>query len=118
MDKSLPALRNNKMSDPIQPLSPEEEQQQESEVRKESYPLRTLVAFDQMVNVATGGHPDETISARAGRSAVAGRVWGKVMSRFLNLFQKDHGAKAEAGDLARAKQAEYLEENVDSALPK
>jgi hypothetical protein len=91
---------------------------QETESERHSYPVRVLIAFDQMVNVITGGHPDETISSRAGRAALAGRWWGKVMSAFLNLFESDHGAKAEAGDLERAEQIEYLEENMDSALPK
>jgi hypothetical protein len=37
------------------------------------------------------------------------------MSRFLDLFQKDHGAKAQAGDIERAKAVEALEERSEEA---
>jgi hypothetical protein len=54
------------------------------------------------MNVLTDGAPDETISSRSARAAQQGKPWGKDMSRFLDLFQKDHGAKAQAGDAVRA----------------
>jgi hypothetical protein len=40
---------------------------------------------------------------------------GIVGSKILDLFQKDHGADAQAGDMERAIEAEKLE-NSDSVL--
>lgn len=61
------------------------------------------VAEDQAANVlVTNGKPDETISSHAQRAADKGNWLGKGMTKFLHLFQKDHGHKAEAGDLRRA----------------
>lgn len=105
------------MSSPVTPISPAQEAKQEAQADKEGYVKRDLIAFDQLVNVVAGGHDDETISARSGRAAQEGKRWGKVMAGFLNLFQKNHSVKAEAGDLARAKTVEYLEESGGD-LPK
>ena len=69
------------------------------------------------MNVIFGGDPDETISSRSARAATEGKLWGKILSHFLDLFQTDHGAKAEVGDLTRAEDVEYLEDNSGS-LPK
>ncbi len=44
------------------------------------------------INVLTDGDPDETISSRAARAAQQGKGWGIEMSKFLDLFQKDHAA--------------------------
>ena len=76
------------------------------------WPHRTLVALDQFLNVLTGGLPDETISSRSQRAADRGNPLGKVMTKFLHLFQKDHGHLAEKGDLARAEQVEETEEKA------
>lgn len=98
------------MSEPVTPLTPAQEAKAASQERKEGYVHHVLIAFDQFVNVIAGGHPDETISARAGRAAEQGKVWGKVMSRFLDVFQKNHGAKAVAGDATRAVDVDGLEQ--------
>ena len=97
------------MSDPITPLTPEQVATQKAHAAAESYLHRDLVAFDQMVNVIADGHPDETISSRAARADLKGHWWGRAMSRFLDLFQKDHGAKAMIGDAERAETVEKLE---------
>ena len=95
----------------MSPLDPNQTQQQEQQAAKEGWLHRSLVAFDQGVNVILlRGLPDETISAHASRAALAGKGWGKALSGFLNLFQKDHGPKAQAGDLERAKNIEQVEE--------
>ena len=57
----------------------------------------------------TDGDEDETISSRSARAAEKGKPWGVAMSKFLDIFQKDHGAKAQAGDLERAKAVEQTE---------
>ena len=100
------------MTDPIQPLSPQEFSQQEAQSAKEGLLHRDLVAVDIAANVILlKGQEDETISSHAARADEEGRWWGRTLSRFLNFFQKDHGAKAQAGDVERAENVEKLEEN-------
>jgi hypothetical protein len=55
---------------------------------------RIAIGYDRMGNAAAGGDPRETISARAYRAMQSGRRWGCVLCRLLELFQKDHCAKA------------------------
>lgn len=99
------------MIDPITPLTPEQTAQTEAKVAKEGYVHRDLVALDQAANVVTGGLPDETISSRAARASRQGKLWGRALSRFLNLFGKDHGAKAQAGDIERAEAVVAVEKS-------
>lgn len=99
------------MADPITPLTPAQTAQQEQQAAHEKYVHRFLVGFDQFMNVVTDGDPDETISSRAARAAEKGKGWGIELSKFLNHFQKDHGADAQAGDLERAEAVVSLEEN-------
>lgn len=49
-----------------------------------------LILLDEFGNTLTGGDPGETISSRAGKAMKAGKRWGCVLCRFLDLFQKDH----------------------------
>ena len=72
---------------------------QEKQAAAEAYPKRFLIALDMFMNVLTDGDPDETISSRAARAATQHKTWGIEMSKFLDLFQSDHGAKAQAGDV-------------------
>src|ERR1700731_3818937 len=90
------------MSSPIFPLTPEQQASAEAHVAKEQYLQRMLVAFDQFVNVLTNGDPAETISSRAARAAERGQPWGIELSRLLDCVEYDHGAVAQAGDVARA----------------
>ena len=90
------------MSTGIAPLTPQQAVAQEQKAAAEAYPKRLLIALDMFINVLTDGDPDETISSRAARAAQQGKGWGIEMSKFLDLFQKDHGAKAQAGDTVRA----------------
>lgn len=88
----------------ITPLSPAEEAQQEQQASQEGWARRSLVAFDQMCNVIIfRGQPGETISTHAARAARLGHKWGIWLSAALNVVQGDHGAKARAGDIERAK---------------
>jgi hypothetical protein len=98
------------MTDPITPLTPAETAAAEASTAKEGYLHRALVGLDIFANVITGGNPDETISSRSARAAEKGHKWGIAMSRFLNLFQRNHGPQAQAGDVERAKAVETLEE--------
>lgn len=110
--------RAEEVTDPITPLTPSQAQAQEAQAAKEGYVHRDLVAFDQGANVLLGGKPDETISSRAARADEKGKLWGRVLSRFLDFFQKDHGAKAQAGDVERAEAVEKIEEESGGLLPK
>ena len=95
------------MSNPIQPLTPQQTAERQAHSLQEPYIERVLVSdVDIPINVLTDGLPDETISSRWARWAhnyhgVRGFI-GRMGSRFLNLFQRDHGADATAGDAARA----------------
>ena len=95
----------------ITPLTPQQEAAVDQDAARESYLHRALVAFDVFANVLTGGEPDETISSRAARAATADRWWGIVLSKFLDLFEWDHGAKAQAADAERAETVEHIEEH-------
>lgn len=101
------------MNDPIQPLDPEQVQQAEKSAQNEGYVQRELVALDTFANVTADGLPDETISSRMARwdteDTGLKHEAGKIVSEGLDLFQKNHGAKAEAGDLGRAEEVEKTE---------
>ena len=99
------------MSSGITPLNPEQTKKQEQKADSEGYIHRVLVGADQETNILTGGLPDETISSRAARAAQHGSRTGRVLSRFLDLFQRNHGAKAVAADEQRAKEAEQVEDS-------
>jgi len=73
------------------------------------YLHNVLVALNQAANVITGGKPDETISSRSQRAADKGNWFGKGMTKFLHLFQRNHGVLAEQGDLKRAEDVEETE---------
>ena len=73
------------------------------------YVLNVLIAFDEFVNVLFRGHCDETISARAGRAAAEGKLWGRLLRRVLDWLQPNHCELAEKHDAARADTVEYLE---------
>jgi len=101
-------------------LTPAQIEQAERNAARESYPHRVLVALDQDVNVDTGGLPDETISARVRRISDAHPGWSwnpgvwlaKALNAGLNMIQKNHGQRAQAGDLERAEAVERTEEKA------
>ncbi len=99
------------MSDGITPLTPAQVAKQEAQAEKEDYLKRALIGLDTFINVLTDGDPDETISSRSARAAERGKKWGVILSKFLDIFQKDHGAKAQAGDVARAQTVLSAEES-------
>ena len=105
------------MSNPLVPLTPTQTLTAEEQASQEEYVHRVLVGVDQFFNVLTDGDPDETISARSARASEKGKKWGIVMSKFLDVFQKNHGVKAQAGDLERA-QAVVVAENLSGGVNK
>ena len=87
-------------------------QLQELQASKEGYLHRVLVALDIFLNVVFKGREDETISARSYRAALEGKIWGRIMNAFLDIFQSNHGAKAAAGDLERANSIAATENKI------
>ena len=86
---------------------------QETQAAAEGYLHRCLVAIDICANVIVfKGRQGETISAHAYRAALANKTWGQVLNGALSLIQKDHGAKAAAGDLERAMSIAATEEKI------
>lgn len=81
-----------------------------------SYLMDVAIGFDCFVNVVLGGVEGETISARAGRAAYAGKLWGKVLSGVLGFFFPGHCRHAELHDEQRAKYVEWLESQSDPML--
>lgn len=73
------------------------------------YLHNVLVGLDQFCNTLLGGHPDETMSARSGRAADAGKPLGIAMKKILNTIQHDHVLGAEINDAKRAETVEFLE---------
>ncbi|MGH9487137.1 MAG: hypothetical protein ACRD04_06045 [Terriglobales bacterium] len=90
-------------------LTPKQIRTLAGQAQREGYVHRTLVGLDQFASVLTGGLPDETISSRAQRAADAGKWWGKAMTGFLHIFQRQHGLQAEAGDVGRDVTAEQAD---------
>ncbi len=107
------------MSNPITPLTPTQTTKQESQAAKEGYFVRLLVSLDMLGATLFGAKNDQTISSDAAIAAVKDkgfkRTYGRIMSAFLDLFQKNHGAKAVAGDEERAL-AEVKEEKESKLI--
>lgn len=75
----------------------------ERRAKAQGYFHRVTVAVDQAINVAIGGLPDETLSARTKRAAASGNWFAR---RFLwvldHTLSRHHGTGAELADLGRA----------------
>ena len=90
----------------VTPLDAAQTAMQEAKASREGYLIRVLIAADMAANVALGGEEDETISSDTALMAKKHVFLGVVVSRVLDLFQANHGAKAAAGDLERAEAVE------------
>jgi len=93
----------------LTPLTPDQIALQETRAAHEGYVHRCLVALDQFANVIADGMPDMTISSRAAIADQKGKTWGIGMSKLLDLFQENHGMKADAGDLERVTKVASVE---------
>lgn len=101
------------MSDSVQPLTPAQTAAQEQKAEHEPWAERALVADDKAIAAnLLDAPPDVTISEQAGvlaeeypKGGGLKGFYGRWMSRFLDIFQKDHGAKATAGGNAEAEEA-------------
>jgi hypothetical protein len=94
------------------PLTPGQIVFNEQQAAHEAYLHRLAVGFDQFMNVATDGLPDETISSRAQRLSSQGNEFAMLLTRALDELQPSHGRTAEAGDLERAQAVVATEEQA------
>jgi hypothetical protein len=94
------------------PLTPGQIVFNEQQAAHEAYLHRLAVGFDQFINVATDGLPDETISSRAQRLSSHGNEFAMLLTRALDELQPSHGRTAEAGDLERAQAMVATEEKA------
>jgi len=94
------------MSEPITPLTAAQTATEGAQAASENLVMRDLVGVDILTSELTGGPMDETISTRLAIDSVEGhgvsKFVGTVGSKMLDIFQKDHGADAAAGDEERA----------------
>ena len=74
------------------------------------YPLRLLIAIDQLLNVLIcNGEPDETMSSAAYRMECSGHFWGfmrPVIDTLFHFVQRDHCRKAYESELLRLQSPE------------
>lgn len=103
-------------TNPVQPLPPAQFQAEAQAASQESYLHKVLVSLDVLSNVVGGGIPDETISSRMARWATENQGFREAFGLFachaLNMVEKDHGAIAEARDLARAQAVQKIEQET------
>lgn len=52
------------------------------------------IGADQLLNAASNGNEDETISSRAARSKSTGARWACVLCKVLDIFERDHCDKS------------------------
>ena len=82
------------------------------------YLLHVLIAFSQLGNALLGGYPDESMSARAWRTARAGRLPGAVTRPLIDFVffvvtfgrDKDHCRNAYESEKLRRQFPEYYQE--------
>lgn len=77
----------------------------EAEVKAaaEGYFHRGLVALDIFMNVVFfAGRQGETMSTHAWIASQSGKLWGRLMNKWLDGFQVGHGPRAASGDLERS----------------
>jgi hypothetical protein len=106
-------------------LTPAQIERTEKNAASEGFLHRVAVAADQDLNVDTGGLPDETISSRVRRITDAhphgswnpGVIFAKALNAALNFIQRNHGQKAQAGDLQRALTVAEIEERALQITP-
>lgn len=57
------------------------------------YIIQNLIALDQQANALTGGKADETLSSRAYRADLNGRIFGRIFRPMIDgifFWQYDH----------------------------
>jgi len=49
-------------------------------------PWQVLIALDQLANAVLGGSADETISSRAWKAKLRGKVWGAIAAHVIDAL--------------------------------
>lgn len=52
------------------------------------------VGIDQLGNAVLRGDPDETLSSRAAKARIKGKLWGCWLCKVLDWLDKDHCTKS------------------------
>jgi hypothetical protein len=104
------------MSNPVTQLTQAQFDAQKHAAVNDNYFDRVVEEADVNLNVDTGGLPGQTISGRAADDAVQGKWWGKLACKFLNLFQKNHGAIAQADEVGHAESVIAKDTKYDGDL--
>lgn len=103
------------MNDPVTPLTKAQTVAAEAKSAKHGYLENLAVDLDQSIPPIFDAPLGTTISGDAAIADVKDTgfkgFYGRWMCRFLNLFQRNHGAKAVAGDMERAKIVAQNEES-------
>ena len=84
-----------------------------------NYPLRLLLAIDQLLNVLLcNGEPDETMSSAVYRMERDGRFWGFMRPAIDRLFwfQPNHCKKAYESELLRLQYAKEFRNRANQDL--
>lgn len=62
---------------------------------------RLGLAIDDAISLLIFNNPGITLSAQTGLARKQGKLWGRLGSRFLNIFERDHTDKAIEADIVR-----------------
>ena len=96
-------------TNPVQPLDPARVQRTEEEATHHGYFVRNAIQLDRSMATALAmtNDPNVTMSCvfaewatEKPNGSIESEI-GKAACRVLNFFDRDHGAAAEIGDLAR-----------------
>lgn len=79
------------------------------------YLMQNLIALDQVGNTLLGGWADETLSSRAYRAEVDGKIFGKIFRPLIDLlffFDKNHCRNAYLTEFRRGNFSKKMGESV------
>jgi len=48
------------------------------------------ISLDQLVNTILGGDPDETLCSRAAKAKRENKLWGRLLCKIMDYFDKGH----------------------------
>lgn len=83
-----------------------------------TYLLNNAISVDQLLNTILGGAPDETLSSRAYRADMDGKILGKLLRPTIDLlffWQAHHCHESYLSEIRRSQQPKKLfGENYES----
>ena len=78
-----------------------------------SWLWQNFIALDQLLNTLTFGMADETLSSRAFRADVKGRIFGRIFRPLIDalfFFDKDHCMKSFINEVQRRHLPKHFQE--------